>query len=259
MGGSMEKRRSVSHLILFITIAFFFSSCVSVQKHRIALDELEAARHELAAAEARIAEIETKLGLASSEKSKLSESYEETKRALAEAELRKQEAEKRLADYRNIATKFKKLVDAGKLQIKFINGKMVLALSTDILFSSGSATLSPQGINAIQEVSQVLAELKDKKFQIEGHTDNDPIVSKKTFSSNWDLASARAMTVLNTMLESGMPPATISAASYGETQPVMSNKTPQGKAANRRIAIVVVPDLTGLPGFEQLNRMTAGE
>jgi chemotaxis protein MotB len=252
-------RRIFNHRIFIVLLTVLVSACVTPHKHQLVVDELSDARDKLAAAEARIAELEGKLGMASTEQSKLTDSYEETKKALADAEKRKQEAEKRLADYRELTAKFKKLVDAGKLQIKFVNGKMVLALSTDILFPSGSAALSAQGALAIKEVTQVLSGLKGKKFQIEGHTDNDPIVSKKTFVSNWDLASARAMTVLNTMLESGMPSETISAASYGDTQPVMSNKTAKGKAANRRIAIVVVPDLTGLPGFDQLNRMTASE
>ena len=125
------------------------------------------------------------------------------------------------------------------------------------MFASGSAALSPQGKAAIKEVTGVLASLKGKNFQIEGHTDNEPIVKKKQFASNWELASARAMSVLDTMLESDMPENRISVASYGQTQPVASNSTSHGKSANRRIAIVVVPDLSGLPGFAELNKMSA--
>lgn len=237
--------------------AALFTGCVSAQVHQKLQDDHEALKAQLASAEQKIADLESKLGIESTERSKLSDSYEATKKALADAEERKKEAEKRLSEFRELTAKFKKLVDAGKLQIKFLNGKMVLALSTDILFSSGSAALSPQGSASIQEVTQVLKTLKDRKFQIEGHTDNVPILSKKQFPSNWELASARAMTVLNTMLEAGMPAESVSAASYGETQPIADNSTKEGKSANRRIAIVVVPDLTGLPGFEELNKMTS--
>jgi chemotaxis protein MotB len=66
------------------------------------------------------------------------------------------------------------------------------------------------------------------------------ILKKKEFESNWELASARAMTVLHTMLENKMSANRISAASYGETQPVATNKTADGRGANRRIAIVPI-------------------
>lgn len=248
-------------LFMTLVVTATFMGCVSAKKYQTLEDENTRYKDRLMIAEAKVLELEKKLGIASSEKSELSQSIDEMKKALDELQKRKQEAEKRLAEFKELTAKFKNLVDAGKLKIKFINGKMILALSTDILFSSGSAALSPLGKSAIAEVTDLLASLKDKKFQIEGHTDNVPIITKKQFASNWELASARAMTVLNTMIGAGMPTDRISAASYGETQPVANNSTVEGKSANRRIAIVVVPDLTGLPGFDELNKMSsaAGE
>jgi chemotaxis protein MotB len=58
------------------------------------------------------------------------------------------------------------------------------------------------------------------------------------------------------MIDAGMPANRVSAASYADTQPVQSNDTVEGKAANRRIAIVVVPDLSSLPGYDELNKMS---
>ena len=69
------------------------------------------------------------------------------------------------------------------------------------------------------------------------------------------MASARAMTVLQAMLESGMSPERVSIASFGENKPVTPNETPDDKAANRRIEVVVVPDLSQLPGFDELNKL----
>jgi chemotaxis protein MotB len=133
---------------------------------------------------------------------------------------------------------------------------MVIGLSTDILFSSGSARLSAAGKNSIKEVTGLLAGLEGRKYQIEGHTDNVPIKSN-VFPSNWELASARAISVLNTMIDAGMPAERVSAASFGDTQPTADNSTPEGRSANRRIAIVIVPDLSQLPGFDELNRISA--
>ena len=77
-------------------------------------------------------------------------------------------------------------------------------------------------------------------------------------ASNWELAAARALTVVKTMVEAGLPAERISAASYGEHKPARANDSQEGKAANRRIEIVVVPDLSSLPGFDELKRASAG-
>jgi chemotaxis protein MotB len=98
-----------------------------------------------------------------------------------------------------------------------------------------------------------LSAIPDRKFQVEGHTDNVPIRTEQ-FPSNWELASARALTVLKTMVDAGMPAARVSAASFGDSKPAASNDSSDGKAQNRRIEIVVVPDLSTLPGFEELQK-----
>jgi len=209
----------------------------------------------LATCETEKADLERKLGITSSQKTELEGSVVTMKRALSELEARRAETEKRLSEFRELTAKFKDLVDAGKLTIKVRNGRMMLALSSDILFSSGSAQLSSQGAAAIKEVTGLLKELNNRNFQIEGHTDNVPIHTKQ-FPSNWELASARASSVLNTMLTEGFPPEHVSLASYGKYDPVSDNSTPEARAENRRIAIVVVPDLSALPGFDELNRMS---
>jgi len=246
--------------IIFVSLSCMLAlaaGCVSAAKHKELQDENEMNKQELQTARLRISELEGKLGVASTENTKLEGSVAEMQKALEEAQKRKQETEKRLKEFQQLTARFKKLVDAGKLTVRVVNGRMLIGLSTDILFPSGSAKLSPAGLAAIKEVTGVLASLEDRNFQIEGHTDNVPIRANPQFASNWELASARAMTVLNTMLEAGMPANRISAASYGDTQPVASNKTVEGKALNRRIAIVIVPDLSGLPGFEELNKLSS--
>ncbi len=188
-----------------------------------------------------------------SDKARLKGSMEEMKTALSELEARKLAAEKRVSEYKDLLSRFKSLIDAGKLQVKIVDGRMVVALATDVLFASGSAALSPEGKAAIQDVTRVLVTIPGKAYQVEGHTDNVPIATA-AYPSNWELASARAITVVRAMVEAGLPPGRASAASYGEYKPVKANTATEGKAANRRIEIVVVPDLSGLPGFEELNR-----
>ncbi len=190
------------------------------------------------------------------DKSRLQASVEEMTRALAELERRRAEAEGRIAEFKNLLSRFRALIDAGKLKVKIVDGRMVVVLATDILFGSGSASLSKDGKAAIVEVGQVLASIPRRSFQVEGHTDNVPIASAQ-YPSNWELAAARAITVLKSMVEAGLPDERISAASFGETRPVASNDSKESKAQNRRIEIIIVPDLSQLPGFEELKALDA--
>jgi chemotaxis protein MotB len=191
------------------------------------------------------------------DRSRLRESTAELKEALAELARRKAEADRRVAEFRNLLAKFKKLIDAGKLQVKIIDGRMVLALPTDVLFDSGSAKLSKAGLEAVTEVAAVLKTIKQRRFQVEGHTDTVPIRTAR-FPSNWELSQARALGVVKAMVAGGMNPLSLSAAGYGEYHPVATNDTEIGKAQNRRIEIVLVPDLSMLPGFDELNRAVSG-
>jgi len=252
------KNQNLTRYPIALLLCLSFTACVSAGKYK----DLEAAHNatetSLATCQAQKAELEKKLGITSSQKTELEGSVETMKKALMELEARKAETEKRLAEFRELTDKFKSLVDAGKLSIKVRNGRMMLALSSDILFSSGSAKLSEAGATEIKEVAGLLKDLKNRNFQIEGHTDNVPIRTRQ-FPSNWELASARAGSVLTTMLNEGFPSDHVSLASYGQYDPLNDNSTPEMRAENRRIAIVVVPDLSGLPGFDELNRMSAGD
>ncbi len=185
------------------------------------------------------------------DKAGLKSSVDEMKAALDELNKRKAEADRRITEYRNLLARFQSLIDAGKLKVKIVDGRMVVALASDILFASGSAGLSKEGKASVEEVAAVLSSIPDRKFQVEGHTDNVPIKTAQ-FPSNWELASSRSLTVLKTMVEAGMPAGRVSAASFGESKPTAPNDSADNRALNRRIEIVVVPDLSTLPGFDEL-------
>ncbi|MCB0379177.1 MAG: flagellar motor protein MotB [Bdellovibrionales bacterium] len=246
----------------FILVFFTITACVSKSKY----EELEtqygslqaehdAAKNQVTDLEALVAELERKLGKASTDQKSLSQSIDYMKQALADASARKKEVEKRMAEYRKLVNQFKALTDAGELSIKIVDGRMVVAMPSDVLFASGSAKLSSKGQQTIEKVAKLLVTIPDKKFQIEGHTDNVPIRSSR-FPSNWELASARSVNVLKTMVQAGMPENRISAASFGETRPVAANDSKEGKQANRRIEVVLMPDLSQLPGYEELQRLS---
>lgn len=216
----------------------------------------------LAASEAEVASLNDQIGKLNADKvalindkSALKGYVADMQKALDDLSARKAAAEARVNEFKSLLGKFRSLIDAGKLTVKIVDGKMVVELATDVLFSSGSAALSDQGKAAIVEVARVLATIPDRSFQVEGHTDNVPIKTAQ-FPSNWELASARSLTVVKAMIEAGMPPQRVSSAAYSEYHPVKGNDSTEGKAANRRIEIVVVPDLSALPGFEELQKVT---
>jgi chemotaxis protein MotB len=266
-GASMVKSSLISFLI--IILGFLIQGCVSAGTHKQLQDQydktaanLSDCQKKTAAYESKIHEqdvltkdLESKLGSTKSEKLKLEGNVTEMKTALDALTKQRAEADQRIKEFQDLVTKFKSLTDTGKISVKIVDGQMVVALSSDVLFPSGSARLSPDGSKSIEEVTALLTAVPNRKFQVEGFTDNIPIKTAQ-FPSNWELASARALNVVKTMLDSGMPSERVSAASFGDTHPVQANDTDDGRAANRRIEIVVVPDLSTLPGYQQLQKMS---
>ena len=251
-------------LISYLLLAILLSSCVSSSRYKEDTGNLEnklsSAQMEAAEKQKQLeedkkhnAELEEKLLVATKDKGNLQASLDDMKRALVEMNARRAAEEKRVQEFKDLMSRFKKLTDSGTLTVKIVDGKMVVNLGSDILFAPGSAKLSKDGNLALKEVATQLAAIPGKRFQVEGHTDNKPI-SSPVFPSNWELASSRAVSVLKKMVDAGMPADRVSAASYGETQPAQTNETVEGRAANRRIAIVVVPDLSSLPGYDELQK-----
>ncbi len=166
-------------------------------------------------------------------------------------EMRKaqEQSEKRAKQFKDMLAKFKSMIDAGKLQVEIRNGLMLVKLPDNILFDAGKTDIKPAGKEAIGQVTQILAGIEGRKFQVTGHTDNVPIKGGK-FKSNWELSTARSLEVLKLMTADGMDEKRLSAAGYADTMPVADNATDDGKRQNRRIEIVVVPNIEELPSME---------
>ncbi len=114
---------------------------------------------------------------------------------------------------------------------------VVVTFSDSVLFASGSAELKPEIYAVLEKLSKLLSTLPGR-FAIEGHTDNVPISSPK-YSSNWELSTARAASMLHFFIEKGIDPAKYSVAGYAEFRPLESNATEEGRQKNRRVEIVI--------------------
>jgi chemotaxis protein MotB len=153
-----------------------------------------------------------------------------------------QEIRERNQIYEEVLSRFRSLIDAGRLSVSIARGRMVINLPQDILFASGSADLGADGRRTLAEVAGVLGEFQDRRFQVEGHTDDRPI-STAQFPSNWELSAARALSVVKLLVAQGVSPENLSGAGYGEYHPVAVNETAEGRRLNRRIEIVMLPNL----------------
>ena len=147
--------------------------------------------------------------------------------------------------------KLKALIDAGQLRLTYRRGLMLLELPQEVLFDAGKAVLKEDGKAVIVEVSNVLSGVTDRRFLVAGHTDSDPIKARKsTYPSNWELSTARAQSVVNLMVANNFDAANIGVSGFGEFDPTGSNDTAEGKSANRRIEILLIPNLEELMNIE---------
>lgn len=112
-----------------------------------------------------------------------------------------------------------------------------ISLDAEVLFDAGAVTLRPAARPVLQEVAAFIAEF-DNPVTVEGYTDNVPVASAR-FPSNWELSAFRASVVARFLEQSGIERTRISAVGYGENHPLETNATPQGRARNRRVDIVV--------------------
>lgn len=134
---------------------------------------------------------------------------------------------------------------SNKITITSDERGLVISLLSDNFFEEGSAELN---INETRETLLRLAdffkspEVKDRRFRIEGYTDNTPVSSDSQFPSNWELSASRAVNVLHYLADYGVSENKFSVAGYADTRPKFSNDTPEGRAYNRRVDIIILDE-----------------
>ena len=129
------------------------------------------------------------------------------------------------------------------VQISRLKDQLKVTVASEILFPSGSAELSQEGVDVLRKVAKAANKSTDE-VRVEGHTDSDPIapVLAQYYPTNWELSTARAAVAVRTLEATGMVPASrLSAVGYGDSRPVGPNETAEGKAKNRRVEIVFTP------------------
>jgi chemotaxis protein MotB len=233
--------KSFKYILIALSLVLL-SACVSSGKYDEAMADMDNMRKslgstqdELSASQAEIARMRKSLG---STQEELSASKAEI------ATLSKIEAEtkRRNEIYAQFVNRLQSMIDGGQLTVSIDAGRIVINLPNNVLFKTGSANLNSEGREALTQIGEVLKQFSDRRFQIEGHSDNVPIKSSR-FPSNWELSTSRALAVVHLLTEMGVTPENISAAGFGEFRPRADNETEEGRQLNRRIEIVMLPNL----------------
>ncbi len=223
------------------------TACVSTDTFR--KKEAEAARYQqdLQAEQGRSANLKTKLEATQADlktaRGDLQASdakLRDLQSSKQQLEVAKADLERKSAEYEQLAGSLKGEIEAGRVELTELRGKMTVKMKDKILFSSGSAAVGKDGRNALQAVADALKNVQGKTIRVEGHTDDVPTTGT-AFASNWHLSTARALAVVRFLQACGVNPTKLAAAGYGEFQPVADNDSAEGRSQNRRIEIVLAP------------------
>jgi chemotaxis protein MotB len=237
------------HLVLPLFALLLFAGCAKT----VSVDQYDAKAKEAEALTAQNASLQEQVKGLTDQVAQLKKDQELTKKEndalqvkvdeLSQKAEKAEKLEKATQTYQDLQKKLEKEIQEGQVQITEMKNRLTMTMVDKILFPSGSAEIAKNGKQVLDKVISILKDIKDKRIQVEGHTDNVQIVSslKKRFPTNWELSTARATEVVRYLQQGGIDPHVLSATGYAENMPVASNDTDEGKAKNRRIEIVLLP------------------
>jgi len=189
----------------------------------------------------------------------LTQSVAEKQKALEEYARRTEQLDQIRKRFELLQTKLQKLTQLG-LKVEVRNNRMLIQLPGDVLFDSGQDKLKPDGQKILLQVAEVVgkdADLSKRLFQVAGHTDANPLAGGP-FKDNWGLSAMRARSVLLLLTTpadkkgGGLNPANWSAAGYADTDPVAPNDTEEGRKKNRRVELVLQPNVEEMLNLKSL-------
>jgi chemotaxis protein MotB len=207
-------------------------------------------------------QLSAKLEAEGTEKERLAADLDQLRTALEEYKRRAAQLERIRDRFEQLRGKLQKLTSLG-LKVSIRHNRMVISLPGDVLFASGKDELSKEGLPVLQAVADVIrgdAQLSKRYFQVAGHTDNKPLRGTSNFKDNWGLSAMRAREVLVYLVGpvgtptpgGGLNPEHLHAAGYGETDPVADNAADEGRKANRRVELVLMPDVEEMLDLKSL-------
>ena len=194
---------------------------------------------------------ESALRVRISENEKLMERISERENELADKITRVDDLERLISQQKKLMQALKERLSnallnyEGKgLYVEAREGKVYVSMENKLLFQSGSWDVETEGKSALASLGDVLSDNPDISILIEGHTDNVPFTGRGSIKGNWDLSTKRATSIVNILLENPeILPQNLTAAGRGEYLPIAPNSTREGRSANRRIEVILSPQL----------------
>ncbi len=214
------------------------------EDYRTALDEIEKLKKQLADAGVNLDSVSADLA--------------RNMKALEEYKRRAEQLDQIRQRFDLLRQKLQKLTQLG-LKVEVRDNRMLIQLPGDVLFDSGQDKLKKEGTDILTQVAEVIrtdADLSKREFQVAGHTDGKPLTGG-AFKDNWGLSAMRARSVLIFLTRptpegGGLDAVHWSAAGYAETDPVAGNDTDEGRMKNRRVELVVLPNVEEMLNLNSL-------
>ena len=144
---------------------------------------------------------------------------------------------------RQATSMFQPELKSRKVRLKQDERGLIISLAADAFFKEASADIDIEGArDTFQKIARLLAtpDLQGRKFRVEGHTDDTPTVAGSPYRTNWELSTQRATNVLHYLVDYGVPENSFQVAGFADTVPLVANDTPEGRAYNRRVDIVIL-------------------
>ena len=215
------------------------------------LEQLEVAQAELFTKEAELNKLSNSLDAKEEELKIVQEELEARSVRVTELETIINKKDSMVTALKHSISKALRGLEGEGLTIEQRNGKVYISLEEDLLFASGKYVVNSGGIAALNKLATALAPQKDLEILVEGHTDSIPLSGRGLVKDNWDLSVMRATNVVKVLTQNpSLNPLQLTAAGRAEFVPLASNKTKEGRSANRRIEMILSPNLDDL--FELL-------
>lgn len=224
-------------------------------------DQNKKAQLEISDGQARIEQLKEQLKNAGVDISNLNANLEQQARALEDYKKRAEQLEAIRKKFELLKSKLDALTKLG-LKVVIRKNRMVIQLPGDVLFDSGRETLKKEGKDILTKVAEVIRNdsgLAARTFQVAGHTDSQAL-NGGAFKDNWGLSAMRAREVLTYLIGpadkggGGLQANQWSAVGYGETDPIQTNDTADGRQANRRVELVVMPNVEEMIDLKTLTK-----
>jgi len=196
-------------------------------------------------AEALKSELKRALATAEQNQTQAATLKEEIDASKARIDELQREKEAATQAQKSLEQEMRAALESKEITISELQGKLTVNILDRIMFDSGEADLKSEGEKILQKIAGILAQYPQRQIHVIGHTDNVPIrvSARSRFPSNWELSTARATAAVRFLGEkAGVDPRRLGAVGYGEFHPIADNATPEGRAKNRRIALVVLSE-----------------